>query len=238
MAQPTLPQLNTSSSGTSIGLLNEKPLHASLKQWYAQPGDRFEVPMDGFVIDIVRGNQLLEIQTANFSAIKPKLTKLLQFHAVRVIYPIAQEKWLVKLSQDNNSSTRRKSPKRGRMEDVFWEMVRISHLIPHPNFSLEILLIQEEEVRRFEAKRRWRRNGWCTEERRLLAVVERRLLQTPADWLTFLPEDMDTFTTKDIADAVHIRRELAQKIAYALRTAKLIELIGKQGRGNLYRVVG
>ena len=42
----------TRASG--IGLLNEKPLHASLKQWYARPGDRFEVPVHGFVIDIVR----------------------------------------------------------------------------------------------------------------------------------------------------------------------------------------
>ncbi|MBT9312427.1 hypothetical protein [Leptothoe kymatousa] len=232
---PTPPKLNP--SGPGIGLLNEKPLHASLKQWYGQPGDCFEVPVDGFVIDIVRGDRLLEIQTANFSAMKSKLTKLVQSHPVRVIYPIAQEKWLVKLSTDGDkANTRRKSPKKGRVEDVFWEMVRISHLIPNPNFSLEVLLIQEEEVRRFEAKRRWRRNGWCTEERRLLAVVARHLLQTPADWLAFLPQGVDAFTTKDIADAMGIRRELAQKIAYALRTAKLIELIGKRGRGNLYRV--
>jgi Mn-dependent DtxR family transcriptional regulator len=27
---------------SGIGLLNEKPLHASLKQWYAQPGDLAE----------------------------------------------------------------------------------------------------------------------------------------------------------------------------------------------------
>ena len=59
-----------------IGLLNEKPLHASLKTWYAQPGDRFEVAVDGFVIDIVRDSLLLEIQTANFSAIKSKQTNL------------------------------------------------------------------------------------------------------------------------------------------------------------------
>ena len=32
-----------------IGLLNEKPLHAALKEWYAQPEDRFEVSVDGFV---------------------------------------------------------------------------------------------------------------------------------------------------------------------------------------------
>lgn len=43
---------------SGIGLLNEKSLHASLKQWYAQPGDRFEVAVDGFVIDIVRNDQM------------------------------------------------------------------------------------------------------------------------------------------------------------------------------------
>ena len=57
---------------SDIGLLNEKPLHASLKEWYAQPGDRFEVAVDGFVIDIVRDDLLLEIQTGNFASIKSK----------------------------------------------------------------------------------------------------------------------------------------------------------------------
>jgi hypothetical protein len=61
-----------------IGLLNEKPLHASLKQWYAQPGDRFEVAVDGFVIDIVRDDLLIEIQTRNFASINSKLCKLTQ----------------------------------------------------------------------------------------------------------------------------------------------------------------
>ena len=39
-----------------IGVLNEKPLHASLKDFCARPGDQFEVTVDGFVIDIVRGD--------------------------------------------------------------------------------------------------------------------------------------------------------------------------------------
>jgi hypothetical protein len=37
-----------------IGSLNEKPLHAALKEWYARPEDRFEASVDGFVIDVVR----------------------------------------------------------------------------------------------------------------------------------------------------------------------------------------
>ncbi len=37
-----------------IGTLNEKPLHASLKMWVAEPGDQFEVRIGRFVADIVR----------------------------------------------------------------------------------------------------------------------------------------------------------------------------------------
>ena len=45
-----------------IGTLNEKPLHAGLKEWVARPGDAFEQPVDGYVIDIVRDDLLIEIQ--------------------------------------------------------------------------------------------------------------------------------------------------------------------------------
>ena len=38
-----------------------KPLHASLKAWYAEAGDRFEVAVDGYVIDLVRDDLLIEI---------------------------------------------------------------------------------------------------------------------------------------------------------------------------------
>tara|TARA_B110000014_G_C20100324_1_gene577464 strand:- start:1253 stop:1462 length:210 start_codon:yes stop_codon:yes gene_type:complete len=43
-----------SVSSPIIGTLNEGSLHASLKQFFAQPGDEFEVPINGYVIDIVR----------------------------------------------------------------------------------------------------------------------------------------------------------------------------------------
>ena len=222
---------------SSIGLLNEKPLHASLKQWCAQPGDRFEVAVDGFVIDIVRDDLLLEIQTGNFASIKSKLTNLVRFHTIRLIYPIAQEKWIVKLEKDEGSGvTRRKSPKKGRLEDLFWEMVRLPQLASSPNFSLEVLMIKEEEVRRRNGKRNWRRRGWGIEERRLLEVVDQRLFKEPTDWLRFLPESLESFTARDLAEAIDIRKELAQKMAYFLRKAKLIELIGRRGRANLYRV--
>ena len=220
-----------------IGLLNEKALHASLKQWYARPGDRLEVSVDGFVIDIVRNDLLIEIQTRNFSSIKSKLTNLVRCHRVRLVYPIVQEKWIVRSATDNGKrAIRRKSPKKGRMEDLFWELVSIPQLMLNPNFSLEVLMIRGEEVRRYnEAKRRVRKR-WLLEGRRLLEVLDQRSFGHSADWLRFLPDGLELFTTSDLATRTNTRRELAQKMAYCLREARMIELIGKRGRANLYRV--
>ena len=221
---------------SGIGLLNEKPLHASLKQWYAQPGDQFEVPVDGFVIDIVRDSLLIEIQTRNLASINAKLRKLTRSYQVRLVYPVVQEKWIVR-SKTRNVVVRRKSPKRGRLEDLFWELVYIPQLLSNPNFSLEVLMIREEEVRRYDGKRKpWRRKGWVTEGRSLVEVTDRRLFGNAADWLAFIPDGLHSFTTKDLAASANTRRELAQKMAYCLREARMIELIGRQGRANLYRV--
>ncbi|HEU4432643.1 MAG TPA: hypothetical protein VFR51_04555 [Pyrinomonadaceae bacterium] len=222
---------------SQIGLLNEKPLHASLKQWYARPGDRFEVPIDGFVIDIVRDDLLIEIQTRNFASISSKLFKLTRSHEVRLVYPVVQEKWIVRTAtKDLDRAVRRKSPKRGRLEDLFLELVSIPQLLSHPNFSLEVLMIREEEVRRYDGKRKWHRRGWVIEGRRLVDVLDRRLFGHSADWLAFVPKELQSFTTKDLATVADTRRELAQKMAYCLRQARMIELIGRQGRANLYRV--
>ena len=221
-----------------IGLLNEKPLHAALKWWYARPQDQFEVSVDGFVIDVVQDDLLVEVQTGNFASLKSKLIELTGVHPVRLVYPVAQEKWIIKLAKDGSGRTkRRKSPKRGKVEDVFWELVSFPGLLLNPNFSLEVLLIQEEEVRRYEGKRRWWRRGWVTEERRLLEVMERRLFETPADVRALIPVGLkEPFTTKDLAGAIDGRQKLAQKMAYCLRKMDVIEHVGKRGRANLYTV--
>lgn len=217
-----------------IGLLNEKPLHASLKQWYAQPGDQFEVPIDGFVIDIVRDNVLLEIQTRHFGAIKSKLARLVCSHRVRLIYPIAQEKWIVSIADGNGAGTRRRSPKRGRVEDLFREAVGIPQMLAHQNFSLEVLLTREEETRRYEGRRRWRTRGWVIKERRLLDVIDRRLFETPASWLALVPMRNQPFTSRDLAQAIGVRVDLAQKMTYSMRHAGFLQQVGKRRQAVLY----
>ena len=151
-------------SQNNIGVLNEKPLHAALKRQYAEPNDLFEVPVDGFMLDIVRGDLLIEIQTKSFASIKKKLASLVDRHQIRLVYPIAQEKWILKPAEDGQGQTsRRKSPKHGALEDIFKELVSLPELLLHPNFSIEVVFIIEEEVRRHDRTRGWRRKGWITD---------------------------------------------------------------------------
>jgi len=103
------------------------------------------------------------------------------------------------------------------------------------NFSLEVVLIQEEEVRRYAGAKHWRKNGWVTVERRLLEVVSRRLFETPSDMSALLPvETPQEFTTLDLAEALDGSRWLAQKMAYCLREMAEIVQVGKRGRSYLY----
>ncbi len=75
-------------SAPAIGTLNEAPLHAALKAWYAASGAQTEVIVDGYVIDLLQDGVLVEIQTGNFRAIRRKLIALTAAgHPVRLVYP-------------------------------------------------------------------------------------------------------------------------------------------------------
>jgi len=220
----------------SIGTLNEKPLHAALKEWYARAGDAFEVRVGGYVVDIVRRDLLIEIQTGTFFAIRRKIERLLKSHRLRLVYPIAAEKWIVKRPRTRRGrETRRKSPKRGAIEDVFDELVSIPALLKKRRFSLEVVLTQEEEVRRYDGVLGWHRRGWVIDERRLLEVVDHRLFRTPRDMKALLPEGLPVpFGTSDLASAFSRPLWSAQRMAYCLREMGVITPVGKSGNSILY----
>ncbi len=221
-----------------IGTMGERSLHAAMKAWYAEPGDRFEVEVDGYHVDIVRDDLLIEIQTRNFSAAKRKLADLTERHRVRLVHPIAQEKWIARLASGGLTTlSRRKSPKRGDVLDLFDELVSVADLVPRATFEVEAVLIQEEEIRRKHTRGRWRRRGWGTHDRRLLDVLERARFASVEDYRRRLPERLPhPFTTADLAKGLDRPRWMAQKIAYCLRKMAAVETVGKRGNALLYEM--
>lgn len=217
--------------------MQESSLHAALKDFYTRgEQDAQEVPVDGYLVDVVSGELLIEIQTGNFSALKEKLPVLLAHHPVLLVHPIAQEKWIVHLAREGTTPLkRRKSPRRGRVEHLFLELVRIPHLVAHPNFSLEVLLTREEEIQRADGKGSWRRKGRSISDRRLLEVVQRVRFDAPQDFIPFLPASLpQEFTSRELGQTLGIPSYLAQKTIYCLRAMRVIHRVGKQRRAFLY----
>jgi hypothetical protein len=224
------------ASSPHIGTLGERSLHAALKEWYAEQGDLLEREVDGYVIDIVRGGLLVEIQTRNFAAMKRKVAALAGEHPLRLVHPIAAEKFIVKYGPDGVTQvSRRRSPKRGSVLDLFRELVSFPHLVALDTFSVEVLLTREEEIRVNDGEGSWRRGGWSIVDQRLVEVVDRVVLSSPADFRALLPPDLpDPFTTRDMADALGERVNLMGKMAYCLREMAAVEMVGRRGRAYLY----
>ncbi|MFZ1757157.1 MAG: hypothetical protein WBO46_11130 [Caldilineaceae bacterium] len=223
----------------AIGSLNETDLHAEVKEWYAAPDDQLEVAVDGFVIDLLRADgELVEIQTANFGALRAKLNALLPAHRVRVVYPVAQQKWIVKISEEGEIISRRKSPKAGRVEAIFGQLVYLPQALGHPNFCLDVLMVQAEELWRAHAKggkRGWRRQGWIVHGRRLLDVLACHTFTQPSQLAQLLPDNLPPpYTTGELAKASGLPPRLAGQMAYCLREMGQIQVTGKRGNALLY----
>jgi hypothetical protein len=187
-------------------------------------------------VDIVRGDLLIEIQTANFSSIKPKLLRLLNEHKVRLVYPIPQKKWIVHKSTDTGEIFgRRRSPKKGRLYDLFNELIRIPSLFSKGNLSVEVLMIEVEEIWCDNGRGSWRRKGASIEDRKLIRVLERKVFEHKTDFLKFLPKDLpDPFSNRNLAESLGIPLSQSRKMTYSLRRIGAITHVGKSRNQMLF----
>jgi len=214
----------------------ESSLHSEIKKWYFLKGDKLEVKVDDFVVDIVRGDLLIEIQTANFSAIKPKLLRLLNEHKVRLVYPIPRIKWIVhRLTATGETFGRRRSPKKGGLSDLFSELIRIPTLFSKGNFSIEVLIIEVEEIWCNDGRGSWRRKGASIEDRHLIRVFERQIFERKTDFLKILPKELpDPFSNRHLARSLGISVNQSRKITYSLRKMGTIAYVAKKGNQMLF----
>lgn len=227
-------------SGVGIGELAEGPLHAALKRHLARPGDRFEVPVGRWVIDLVRADgELVEVQTGGFGPLGTKLDGLLDTHRMRLVHPVPGRRWVVRTDAAGAQLSRRRSPKEGRPAELFDVLVAFPTLIGHPNLVLEVLLCEEEHVRA-EAPVRTGRRRRDPGVRRLVGVLESYEIRRPADVLGLLGSSLpaDTFSTAELASRLGAPTVLAQRIVFCLRLLELIEPAGKRGHAPLHRVAG
>lgn len=216
----------------------ETSLHRALKQFYADEHSRTEVKLGRYRIDVVRGEELIEIQHGSLAAIRDKIRALTESHDVRVVKPIVVRKTLIKLKRRGGKVVeRRTSPKRGKLLDLFDELVYFCRAFPHPRLTLDVVLCDIEELRYpGHGRRRWRRpKAHQTEDQKLLEVHETHSFRTGGDLVALMPVDLPKpFHSGDVAEGLGIARWIAQRIVYCFREMKIASQVGKRGNTLLY----
>jgi len=195
----------------------ETSLHRQLKARYGPDrGGRSEVVIGGFRIDAVDPDgTLIEVQSAALGPLRGKLARLLPDHRIRVIKPVVVSRRIVRRARaDGPDLSARSSPKRGDPVEVF-----------------DVLAVAIDEVR---IPRR-RRPGYAVVDRRLREILGTTTLHAAGDVWALLPVGLpDPFTTRELADRLDRPEPFAQRVAYCLRLAGAVDVLGKRGNRLVY----
>jgi hypothetical protein len=217
----------------------ETSLHRQLKEIYADGDARVEAPVGSFRIDVVCGEELVEIQHGSLAAIRDKIGSLLKDYRVLIVKPIVARKRIIKQDcRGGRVISRRLSPKKGSVLDLFHELVYFTRVFPHRNLSLEAPLVDIEEWRYpgHGRRRRWRRNDHEVEDQKLVKIHRVFRFRTGRDLAALVPSDLSSpFHTGHLAELLGIERWFAQRIAYCFRKMNITEEVGKKGNARLYQ---
>lgn len=216
----------------------ETSLHQQLKRCYAADDSNVEVVVGRYRIDAIRDEELIEVQCASLSAIRAKCQNLLKRHQVRIVKPVIVRTRIAKIKKTGGQVvSRRLSPKRGSTLDVFEELIYFTRVFPHPNLTIEIPLIDVEQLRAPAKKRRRWRKDYRVQDVRLETIGGHYELRQPADLFQLIdwPSAPDHFNTADLANAIDRPRCFAQKVAYVLRQTGAINAVNRSRAGVVYR---
>lgn len=226
-----------------INTYSESRLHKTLKNLYAMDSNgKTEQPVEGKICDIVADDgSIIEIQTGSLAKLHGKLGLLLPRYRVTVVYPLVVQKTIETVGKDGSLMSRRKSPKKQGILDIFRELTSIYPYLLHEHFTLEVLEVSVVEHRvkvdspmqLANRSRRFKRD-WYKEDKSLDAIHATHRFSSAEDYLALLPADLpEKFTVKDLDKALKTRN--ASLILWVLRKMDLVEAVGKQGKALVLR---
>ena len=229
--------LNKQDNNTGIGTLGEKTLHAIFKYYFEPDSTYHELRYQGFVADILHGQDVIEIQTRGFNKLRRKLDAFLEYGEVRIVYPIPYEKYLQWIDEETGSiSPKRKSPKKGTIYDSFYELYKIKPYLTNPNLKLTIVFVNIEEQRLLNGWSADKKKGSERYERIPTKIINHVEFNSLEDYKRFLPETLpEIFSTKDYHKATKLNITRARTGVHILNYLGVIEAVGKKGNAILYK---
>ncbi len=220
-----------------IGTLGEKTLHRVLK-YSIEPDENFhEIKIGRYYADILKDKNITEIQSAGFNTLRKKLDYFLQEHTVRIVYPIAYTKHIAWIDTDTGEITKkRKSPKKGKVYDCFYELYKIKQHLCNQNLKISLILVDVIEYRRLDGWSEDKKKG-ATRHERIPERIEKIIdIDNVSEYQKLIPQDLHSeFTTKDYKEKTSLSLSSARTAVHILCFLGLIEKVGKRGRLILYK---
>lgn len=233
---------------------NESSLHHTLKLLYAETySGNTEVPLNGHIYDIVtkKGN-IIEIQTKNLSALYNKIKDTIEKgRNIKIVHPIPITTTIELYDENNNLISKRKSPTKGSVYNIFKEMTKLYEFIGNNHFSLEVVEINmaDRRVKTSEAvqsknnKRRFKKN-WIKTDKKLMEILTTTRFNSPEDYLGLLPKDLqEEFCAKDLKDSLKSNKIAPGKIynnphiiLWVLNKAGLLVETNVKNRSHYFRI--
>ena len=222
-----------------IGTLSEKSVHAVLKSYYAPNEDALEVAINGFVADVCDGKEIFEIQTRHFYTMKRKLEAFLPEFDVTIVYPLPVSKTVVNIDSDTGAVlSRRKSPRKRGIYEIFYELYGIRDYIKDPHLHIRIVSMDVEEYRyQGLTEKHGRKIRVLSDVVPLHPISETDIFDT-RDLMMFVPAELEEeFTVAEFAASAGISVDLTRYTLGLLTIAGVLER-EKKGRGYIYRTSG
>ena len=224
----------------SIGVLQEKPLHATLKWWLDDNPAHHEITLPcGKVADIFDGVTVTEVQTGSFTPLRKKLETLLDTYPVTVVHPLVRRKYLSWIDPDTGEATEpRKSPRIGSFADGGKQLIYILPLLGHPNLTVRLVLMDAEEQRLADG---WGNSGKRGSHRAVLLPlsVEGVLdLTAPADYAALIPATLPArFTAQQFGKAAKMQGRHLNGTLKVLLDRGVLKRETKEGNAWIYERV-
>ncbi len=221
-----------------FGTLQEKTVHAVMKNYYDSDAAHQEIMLAGFIADIFDGEQVIEIQNGNFRKMREKLAAFLPLFPVLLVYPIPHEKWVIWLDEKTGElSQKHKSPVHGSAYSAFYELYQIRDFLKDPHLSFAFPLVDMDEYRLLNGRGKNKKKGSSRYDRMPLSLYDEIRIDDWRDFMSLIPYDLpEHFTNKEFAAAAGIHTDESSETLGIFSYLGLVHRVGKRGRAYEYEV--
>lgn len=219
-----------------IGTLQEKSVHAVLKNYYCPNIVHHEISIDGFVADICSEGEIIEIQSKAFYTMKNKLKCFLKDYEVTIVYPIAITKYIRWINPETGEvSGGRKSNKKGSLYDIIPEIYSIREFLSYENLHFKLCFIEIEEYKLLDGWSRDKKKGATKTDRIPTKILGEYNINSPEDFYPLLPDTLsENFTSLDVSKEIGCNKDTARILLNLLQSFSYIKQTGTKNRYHLY----